>query len=591
MPTSPNDSLSRSAFRAITEVNDGSPVSDVAERFGVSRQTVTAWRKRYENSGIDGLVDSSRRPHASPNRIQPDIEALICEMRRHHRRWGARRICFELSKEIGDRTPSRATVHRTLVRNGLVNHQEQQHKRVYKRWQREAPMHLWQLDLVGGMFLVGGRECKMLTGIDDHSRFIVTATVLEHPSGNAVCEAFIAAIHKWGSPFEVLTDNGKQFTGKHTRPLPAEVLFERTCREFGITARLTRRHSPTTTGKIERFHRTLRREFLDEAGAFADIAAAQAALDEWVHAYNTLRPHQSLDMATPASLFRARAHHEHHDGTTDNGQSDSSSTLTAASSSLTTVGRERSSSAIELDTQVPPSGVTNVAGAQQLWIGSNHAGRTVTLWIDLVSIHVILDDTVIKTVRSRLTHTDLERLAMRGTRQGRPSPATAAVDTAVLPTKPRPIEVDRTAGRDGTVILAGHRLHLGADRAGTRVTLRIASGLIHASVDNVLLATLPNPLDASQLAGLTGAREATGTLPAPPPAGPQTVQRRVPKDGRVMVTGQLLKVGRTHAGTIVTVVVEDNYFRVLDGTTELGVYARTSTKAIRNFNAHRPRSG
>ncbi|MDZ7929799.1 MAG: helix-turn-helix domain-containing protein [Rhodococcus sp. (in: high G+C Gram-positive bacteria)] len=145
MPTSPNDSLSRSAFRAITEVNDGSPVSDVAERFGVSRQTVTAWRKRYENSGIDGLVDSSRRPHASPNRIQPDIEALICEMRRHHRRWGARRICFELSKEIGDRTPSRATVHRTLVRNGLVNHQEQQHKRVYKRWQREAPMHLWQL--------------------------------------------------------------------------------------------------------------------------------------------------------------------------------------------------------------------------------------------------------------------------------------------------------------------------------------------------------------------------------------------------------------------------------------------------------------
>ncbi|OZD57411.1 helix-turn-helix domain-containing protein [Rhodococcus sp. 06-1460-1B] len=99
MPTSPNDSLSRSAFRAITEVNDGSPVSDVAERFGVSRQTVTAWRKRYENSGIDGLVDSSRRPHASPNRIQPDIEALICEMRRHHRRWGARRICFELSKE------------------------------------------------------------------------------------------------------------------------------------------------------------------------------------------------------------------------------------------------------------------------------------------------------------------------------------------------------------------------------------------------------------------------------------------------------------------------------------------------------------
>lgn len=254
------------------------------------------------------------------------------------------------------------------------------------------------------------------------------------------------------------------------------------------------------------------------------------------------------------------------------------------------MGRERSSSAIELDTQVPPSGVTNVAGAQQLWIGRNHAGRTVTLWIDLISIHVILDDTVIKTVRSPLTHTDLERLTTRGTRQGRPSPATAAADTAELSTEPRPIEVDRTAGRDGTVILAGHRLHLGADRAGTRVRLRVDSGLIHASFDNVLLATLPNPLDADQVAGLTGAREATGTLPAPP-AGPQTVQRRAPKDGRVLVTRQLLEVGRTHAGTIVTVVVEDSYFRVLDGTIELGVYARTSTKPIRNFNAHRPRSG
>ncbi|EKT76808.1 integrase catalytic subunit [Rhodococcus opacus M213] len=94
-------------------------------------------------------------------------------------------------------------------------------------------------------------------------------------------------MQRWGVPFEVLTDNVKQFTGKFTRPLPVEVLFERTCREYGITARLTKRRSPTTTGKIERFHRTLRRERLDEVGAFATIAAAQAAVDEWIHAYNT----------------------------------------------------------------------------------------------------------------------------------------------------------------------------------------------------------------------------------------------------------------------------------------------------------------
>lgn len=151
-----------------------------------------------------------------------------------------------------------------------------------------------------------GREHKVLTAIVDHSRLVVAATVLLLPSGPAVCDAFLAAIARWGAPFEVLTDNGKQFTGKFTRPLPVEVLFERICREHGIAARLAKRRSPTTTGKIERFHRTLRRELLDETRAFESIEAAQAAIDEWVHAYNTVRPHQSLGMATPASLFRSK---------------------------------------------------------------------------------------------------------------------------------------------------------------------------------------------------------------------------------------------------------------------------------------------
>jgi hypothetical protein len=69
-------------------------------------------------------------------------------------------------------------------------------------------MRLWQLDLFGGIYLADGRDSKMLTGIDDHSRF-VAATVLERPSGTAVCEAFIAAMGRWGVPFEVLTDTAR----------------------------------------------------------------------------------------------------------------------------------------------------------------------------------------------------------------------------------------------------------------------------------------------------------------------------------------------------------------------------------------------
>ena len=88
-----------------------------------------------------------------------------------------------------------------------------------------------------------------------------------------------------------------QLTGRFTQRYPAEVLFERICRENGTTTRLTKPRSSTTTGKIERFHKTLRRELLDSAGPFASIEAAQEAIDARVHGYNFSRPHQSLGMA------------------------------------------------------------------------------------------------------------------------------------------------------------------------------------------------------------------------------------------------------------------------------------------------------
>ena len=102
----------------------------------------------------------------------------------------------------------------------------------------------------------------------------------------------------------MLTDNGKVFTGRFHKPgVPVEVLFDKICRENGITHRLTKIHSPTTTGKIERLHQTLQRELLDVHGPFESIEALQAALDAWRAEYNTDRPHQSLGMAFPASRF------------------------------------------------------------------------------------------------------------------------------------------------------------------------------------------------------------------------------------------------------------------------------------------------
>ncbi len=128
-------------------------------------------------------------------------------------------------------------------------------------------MQLWQFDIVGGVWLVDPvtgvvREAKVVTGVDDHSRFCVSARVVERATGRQVCLAFAAALVRYGIPDEALTDNGKQFTGRFGRGV-GEVLFDKICRHNGITHRLTEPASPTTTGKVERFHLTLRRELLD----------------------------------------------------------------------------------------------------------------------------------------------------------------------------------------------------------------------------------------------------------------------------------------------------------------------------------------
>ena len=168
-------------------------------------------------------------------------------------------------------------------------------------------MQLWQLDITGSVFLTDGTELKLISGIDDHSRFCVIADVVRRATARAVCRAFITAMLAYGIPDEVLSDNGKQFTGRFGKPRPAEVLFERICRRNGIRQLLTRPYSPTTTGKVERWHQTLQTEFLNDAGPFATIEDAQGAVDNWREEYNDRRPHQTLDMACPADKFRSSA--------------------------------------------------------------------------------------------------------------------------------------------------------------------------------------------------------------------------------------------------------------------------------------------
>jgi transposase len=138
-------------YRAVLEVQARVPVSEVASRFGVSRQSVHAWIRRYEEGGLGALADRSRRPESCPHQVPADVEAAVCEARREHPRWGPVRIVHELRRAGVVPVPSRMSVYRVLVRHGLVEAgQRKRRKDSYLRWERDEPMALWQLDIVGG---------------------------------------------------------------------------------------------------------------------------------------------------------------------------------------------------------------------------------------------------------------------------------------------------------------------------------------------------------------------------------------------------------------------------------------------------------
>ena len=121
-------------------------------------------------------------------------------------RWGPVRIAHELKPGRVSPVPSRMSVYRVLVRHGLIEPAPRKRpKDSYVRWERDEPMALWQLDIVGGAFLADGTEAKIVTGVDDHSRYCVIASVVTRATGRAVCLAFAAALQKFGVPGEVLT--------------------------------------------------------------------------------------------------------------------------------------------------------------------------------------------------------------------------------------------------------------------------------------------------------------------------------------------------------------------------------------------------
>src|SRR4051794_38167889 len=294
-------------------------------------------------------------------------------------------------------------------------------------------MQLWQLDIVYGPRLVDVvtgelREGRIVTGLDDHSRYCVLARVVERATGRAICLAFAAALERYGAPEEVLTDNGKQFSDRFGRG--GEVLFDKICRRNAITHRLTAPRSPTTTGKIERFHQTLRRELLDDARPFVSVLEAQAVLDDWVRAYNADRPHQALDLkspVTPAERFEPAPQQQR-----ELLALWLPASLSAVPGPQATARAERAVDA-GAEAHVPGGGPGGFgsgvppprhpgARGRQFWLGPQRAGQTVRFWASVDVIHLTIGGARVKSLRSHLSSGDLTALAAQGALPAGPPP-------------------------------------------------------------------------------------------------------------------------------------------------------------------------
>lgn len=270
------------------------PLSHLCREFGISRPTGYLWLKRYRDGGVDAIAARSRRPLHSPTRTAAELEARIVALRQVYPDWGGRKLAVLLARQ-GLELPS-STVHRVLLRYGLVR-DEDRHRPAVTRFEREQPNELWQMDFKGPKNWP--KQSTALSVIDDHSRYVVALKATARPEGWLVRQHLERTFEECGLPEAMLMDHGipwwnwQSFAGSTQLGLWLMRQGIRLC--FAAV-----RH-PQTQGKVERFHGSLERALNHRGMPQCDH---QQWLDAFRREHNHIRPHQAIDMQTPASRWQ-----------------------------------------------------------------------------------------------------------------------------------------------------------------------------------------------------------------------------------------------------------------------------------------------
>lgn len=299
----------RLAVAAFALVDDGSAtVSGVCRQLGISRDTYYRYRRRFDASGWVGLLPLSSRPVTSPGQTSPQMVALITAKREElvAAGWdaGARSIRSRLVRAGVVSVPSARTVHRVLVRAGLVVAAPQKRPRAsYRRFEHSAPNGCWQLDGTEWV-LANGFTATILRVIDDHSRMILSTLACEAENSANAWACLSTAIDRNGLPAMLLTDGGTAFTNRRQRGGIGDV--EARLMAAGVNVVVASSRHPQTCGKKERDWQPLKR-WLGVQPPAGDVAELQRLIDAYDVLFNTDRPHQALDGNTPAEKYEATA--------------------------------------------------------------------------------------------------------------------------------------------------------------------------------------------------------------------------------------------------------------------------------------------
>ena len=247
--------------------------------YEVTVRTLRRWTNRLYKTEWD-LIDKSKRPKTIHTKLTPEIEEKIIKIRKQTG-WGENKISNFIPNI------SHKIVNKILNKYSLTNPNPNRKKRIkYIRWQRKHTNSLWQMDVSDQK--VEGKYCFAV--IDDCSRYCLGLFALNQTSTNAITLILDKLIKINGNPREILTDNGSVFglRSKHSK-------FDVWCRRRNIKHIRTAIHSPTTTGKIERFFQTLDKEF----------EFYNKDIELFRMRYNHFRPHTSLENKAPSEVYFA----------------------------------------------------------------------------------------------------------------------------------------------------------------------------------------------------------------------------------------------------------------------------------------------